>query len=129
MGEGDSTGRSAVAGPRPARDAGGVAGSRQTWLGWPLWLVSALLVVSAVTGSAGPIEVIWLLGTISVAVSIAWVHLRGWTGGARSTDDRSLSASPPQQPAAQGSPPAGTDAVPDPAGHRAGTGNAASAGG
>jgi hypothetical protein len=58
----------------------------RTWLGWPLWLVSAALVLAAVTGSAGPIEVIWALGTVSVTASIVWIYLRGWFGGARRGD-------------------------------------------
>ena len=71
---------------------------RHTWLGWPLWVVSVLLILSAVTGSAGPVQVIWALGTISVGVSIAWTYLRGWLGAGRRREQQPLIGEPSQPP-------------------------------
>jgi hypothetical protein len=75
-----------------------------------MWLVSGLLVLAAVTGSAGPIQVIWFLGTISVAVGIAWSYLRGWFGGSRR--DRRSEGEQSSEPLDTGPRSTGTDAGP-----------------
>jgi hypothetical protein len=84
-----------------------------TWLGWPLWLVLAALVLAAVTGSAGPIEVIWALGTISVTAWVAWHYLRGWMGTAR-RGHHPTEGEQPCQTSDEGRPPTRTDAGPRP---------------
>lgn len=58
----------------------------QKWLGWPLWLVTAVLILGAVTGSAGPIQVIWLLGLLWITASIARIYLGRWRRGAPGPD-------------------------------------------
>jgi hypothetical protein len=58
----------------------------QKWLGWPLWLVTAVLFLSAVTGSAGPIQVIWVLGLIWITGSIAGIYLGRWRRGTPGPD-------------------------------------------
>ena len=83
---------------------------RHTWLGWPLWLVSVLLIVAAVTGSAGPVSVIWALGTISVGVSIAWIYLSGLLGAARRGEQHPVTGEALQRPDEESGTPADTTA-------------------
>jgi hypothetical protein len=80
------------------RDAGDVTKERHRWLGWPVWVVSALLIVAAVTGTAGPVSVIWALGTISVGVSIAGIYLSGLLGAARRKEQHPGTGKAPQRP-------------------------------
>lgn len=79
-------------------------------------MVSALLIAAAVTGSAGPVEVIWLLGTISVGVSMAWIVLGRWLPrrGPEDTDPRRThpAAHPGEHPGEVPQPPAGTGTGP-----------------
>jgi hypothetical protein len=85
----------------------------RTWLGWPLWLVSAALVLAAVTGSAGPVAVIWALGTISVTAWVVWSYLRGWIGSARRGGQPS-EGEQPSRPSDEDSQLRRTDAGPNP---------------
>jgi hypothetical protein len=87
------------------------------WLGWPLWLVTAVLVLSAVTGSAGPIQVIWALGLLWVAASIARMYLGGLRR--RPRDQSRLEGDDRAKP---------TDSPAPPASHAGGQGSASSEG-
>ncbi len=86
-------------------------GGTQKWLGWPVWLVTALLIVSALTGTAGPIQVLWLLGTIWVTASIVGIYLgrlRPGRRGRAQPEDTGRGQAPTEAPGSPVSHPGGT---------------------
>jgi hypothetical protein len=60
------------------RDAGEVRERPGTWLGWPVWLVVAIIIVAAMTGSGAPVDVLLLLGSIGVVVMLVEAAIAGW---------------------------------------------------
>ena len=51
----------------------------RTWLGWPVWLVTVIMLIAAMGAIAGPVGVVLVLGTASAMVVYAQAAQARWS--------------------------------------------------